>query len=87
MAKELRRGRVMPCTVCNTKGATVGCSAPSCSANVHLTCAVTAEQWRLPVPWLKEGNPFLCHKHAQVGHGDLYQKKTRPRFCLGLFFF
>ena len=81
MTKELRRGRVMPCTSCGAKGATIGCNAHGCHVNVHLPCAVKGEGWRMPVPWLREGNPFLCSRHAQVRFKK-HHAKLIPNFLL-----
>ena len=69
VTKEVRRGRAFTCSACPAKGATLGCMVEGCKVNVHLPCAVRLEGWRLPVPWLKETNPFMCRKHREAAHG------------------
>jgi len=80
VSREVRRGRGLLCTGCGLRGATLGCtwqgadgqSGPSsCKANLHLPCSVALEGYRLPVPWLRDTNPFLCRKHAGMAAANL----------------
>ncbi len=39
LADAVRRGRMLKCKICGTKGATLGCHVRSCRSSFHLHCA------------------------------------------------
>ncbi|KAK9821807.1 hypothetical protein WJX81_008248 [Elliptochloris bilobata] len=39
LADAVRRGRMLKCKICGTKGATLGCHVKSCRSSFHLHCA------------------------------------------------
>ena len=51
--EAVRRGRMIKCTSCNRKGATLGCHIRSCRHSFHMVCA-RATKCRLHV-----GSPLL----------------------------
>lgn len=75
VTREKLRGRSLECTSCGKKGATIKCLEKACPVNVHLPCAVKHEGWRLPIPSLKEANPFKCRAHTQQ---DINTAFSRP---------
>ena len=52
------RSRYSECTACQVFGASVLCSAPSCSNCYHLPCAI-----KLGWDYEENGNKFFCVKH------------------------
>ena len=49
----VRRGRLIKCKVCNSKGATLGCHVATCKNSAHLPCARFKK-------WLMEVRACLC---------------------------
>jgi len=68
--KEIRRGRVMDCVLCNQRGATVGCYRRSCRGNYHVHCA-------METGWdFTSGEPFRCPNDRR-GKKKAKQRATR----------
>ena len=44
----VRRGRLIKCKVCNSKGATLGCHVATCKNSAHLPCA-RFKKWHMDV--------------------------------------
>ncbi|XP_075806036.1 histone-lysine N-methyltransferase SETDB2 isoform X3 [Microtus pennsylvanicus] len=79
--KEFRRGRRLTCTLCNKKGATVGCEEKSCVKNYHFFCA-KKDNSVLQVDAVKGTYILFCQQHApelpgtsQSAEGPSLQKK------------
>lgn len=61
VAKEIRRGRKLECSICHIKGATIGCCVPECRSVYHWKCALTCG-------WSLNQTEFYCPSHEQ--HDD-----------------
>lgn len=61
--KEFRRGRRLTCTLCNKKGATVGCEEKSCMKSYHFFCA-KKDNSVLQVDAVKGTYTLFCQQHA-----------------------
>jgi hypothetical protein len=59
VAREIRRGRVLKCSKCGIKGATIKCMHPSCGFNVHYQCALQSG-WNPSIT-----DQFLCQTHRR----------------------
>lgn len=60
IAKAIRRGRRMKCSICKRNGATVGCFNSSCNFTFHMPCAMKTG-WSFDKP--EQGKMFYCQNH------------------------
>ncbi len=81
---QVIRGRALKCTVCDRRGATVGCTArANCPVNCHFPCAVEAHGW-LPAKMGVGVSPFVCRGGSQTNgsaadhHSVLTSINIRP---------
>ncbi|KDO20632.1 hypothetical protein SPRG_12989 [Saprolegnia parasitica CBS 223.65] len=58
IAKELRRGRLLKCNLCDQKGATLGCNYDACTVTMHFHCAL-ATGW-------KDEDTYYCGDHVHL---------------------
>jgi len=58
--RAVRRGRHLKCTICQKRGATLGCFSDRCSNTYHVRCAASTS-WH-PEHSSSQG-PFLCPDH------------------------
>ena len=58
VAAAVKRGRLLKCTVCKQKGATIGCQVAKCKVNVHACCAPEGSKLA------HDGPGMLCPRHA-----------------------
>ncbi|XP_057641637.1 LOW QUALITY PROTEIN: histone-lysine N-methyltransferase SETDB2 [Chionomys nivalis] len=79
--KRVQRGRRLTCTLCNKKGATVGCEEKSCTKSYHFFCA-KKDNSVLQVDAVKGTYILFCQQHvpelpgtSQSAEGPSLQKK------------
>ncbi|CAN0396306.1 unnamed protein product, partial [Discosporangium mesarthrocarpum] len=60
IATEVRRGRLLTCTGCRDKGATIGCFVEKCKESYHFPCA-QATGWSFSLAT----SAFHCRKHRK----------------------
>lgn len=72
VTREIRRGRSLPCVQCKKRGATVGCTVPSCPRSYHWKCAVSCG-------WSMNQMQFYCPTHeAQRGNSGSRRENASP---------
>ena len=72
LAREVRRGRLLKCTSCGQRGATLGCTFKGCRANVHLPCALK-EGWDPRLTGI-----YRCPEHLRLEEREWKRRcKTR----------
>ncbi|KAF1320464.1 Bromodomain and wd repeat-containing protein 1, partial [Globisporangium splendens] len=59
VTKEIRRGRSLICVECKKRGATVGCTVPSCPKSYHWKCAIGCG-------WSMNQMHFYCPTHESL---------------------
>lgn len=59
VTKEIRRGRSLICVQCKKRGATVGCTVPSCPKSYHWKCAIGCG-------WSMNQIAFYCPNHESM---------------------
>lgn len=59
VTKEIRRGRSLVCVQCKKRGATVGCTVPSCPKSYHWKCAIECG-------WSMNQMHFYCPSHESM---------------------
>lgn len=59
VTKEIRRGRSLVCVECKKRGATVGCTVPSCPKSYHWKCAISCG-------WSMSQMHFYCPTHESM---------------------
>lgn len=59
VTKEIRRGRSLICVQCKKRGATVGCTVPSCPKSYHWKCAIRCG-------WSMNQIAFYCPNHESM---------------------
>ncbi|RLN93206.1 hypothetical protein BBJ28_00017721 [Nothophytophthora sp. Chile5] len=59
VTKEIRRGRSLNCVGCHKRGATVGCTVPSCRNSYHWKCAINCG-------WSMDQIQFFCPDHQSM---------------------
>jgi len=65
VAKAVRRGESLKCSLCSLTGATLGCMVSSCRFNYHVPCAAEGTRWKPEDvnPVTGEALSFFCDKH------------------------